>query len=84
LRCGIRAPTIPKLARRLTVDERVVRRMLDPAHETKAEKIQAALAVLGKRLTMEVEDAVLPARFQERKTEHSAILPFAKLARPHS
>jgi hypothetical protein len=30
---------------------------LDPAHETKAEKIQAALAVLGKRLTMEVEDA---------------------------
>jgi DNA-binding transcriptional regulator LsrR (DeoR family) len=47
----------PELARRLNVDERVVRRMLDPAHETKAEKIQAALAVLGKRLTMEVEDA---------------------------
>jgi len=46
-----------ELARRLNVDERVVRRMLDPAHETKAEKIQAALAVLGKRLTMEVEDA---------------------------
>jgi antitoxin HicB len=45
------------LARRLNVDERVVRRMLDPAHETKAEKIQAALTVLGKRLTMEVEDA---------------------------
>jgi antitoxin HicB len=46
-----------ELARRLKVDERVVRRMLDPAHETKAEKTQAALAVLGKRLTMEVEDA---------------------------
>jgi antitoxin HicB len=46
-----------ELARRLNVDERVVRRMLDPAHETKAEKIQAALAVLGKRLTMAVEDA---------------------------
>ena len=46
-----------ELARRLKVDERVVRRMLDPAHETKAEKIQAALAVLGKRLTMAVEDA---------------------------
>ena len=45
------------LARRLNVDERVVRRMLDPAHETKAEKIQAALAALGKRLTMDVEDA---------------------------
>jgi antitoxin HicB len=45
------------LARRLNVDERVVRRMLDPAHETKAEKIQAAFAALGKRLTMDVEDA---------------------------
>src|SRR3984893_16734476 len=46
-----------ELARRLNVNERVVRRMLDPAHETKAEKIQAALAVLGKRLTMDVDDA---------------------------
>lgn len=46
-----------ELARRLKVDERVVRRMLDPGHETKAEKIQAALAVLGKRLTMQVEAA---------------------------
>ena len=40
-----------ELARRLDVNERVVRRMLDPGHETKAENIQAALAVLGKRLT---------------------------------
>ena len=46
-----------ELARRLKVDERVVRRMLDPAHETKAEKIQAALAAMGKRLVMDVEDA---------------------------
>jgi DNA-binding transcriptional regulator LsrR (DeoR family) len=46
-----------ELARHLNVDERVVRRMPAPAHETKAEKIQAALPVLGKRLTMEVEDA---------------------------
>jgi antitoxin HicB len=46
-----------ELARRLKVDERVVRRMRDPAHETKAEKIQAVLALLGKRLSMEVEDA---------------------------
>jgi antitoxin HicB len=46
-----------ELARRLNVDERVVRRMLNPGHETKAEKIQAALAVLGKRLSMDVEDA---------------------------
>lgn len=46
-----------ELARRLGVHERVVRRMLDPEHATKAEKIQAALAVLGKQLTVEVRDA---------------------------
>jgi antitoxin HicB len=46
-----------ELARRLGVHERVIRRMLDPRHATKAEKIQAALAALGKQLTVEVRDA---------------------------
>ena len=46
-----------ELARRLGVHERVVRRMMDPQHATKAEKIQAALAVLGKQMTVEVRDA---------------------------
>jgi len=46
-----------ELARRLGVRETVVRRMLDPDHETKAEKIQAALSALGKRLAVEVQDA---------------------------
>src|SRR5438270_7431664 len=41
--------TNSELARRLGLHERVVRRMLDPEHATKAEKIQAALAVLGKQ-----------------------------------
>ncbi len=56
---AMRAEGMPNavLARRLKVNERVVRRMLDPSHETKAEKIQAALAALGKRLVMDVEDA---------------------------
>jgi antitoxin HicB len=45
------------LARRLGIHERVIRRMLDPEHATKAEKIQAALAVLGKQMTVEVRDA---------------------------
>jgi antitoxin HicB len=45
------------LARRLGVHERVIRRMLDPRHASKAEKIQAALAALGKQLTVEVRDA---------------------------
>ena len=46
-----------ELARRLGLHERVIRRMLDPEHATKAEKIQAALAVLGKQMTVEVSDA---------------------------
>src|ERR1035437_7682794 len=46
-----------ELARRLGVHERVVRRMLDPRHATKAERIQAALEVLGKQITVEVRDA---------------------------
>jgi antitoxin HicB len=49
--------TNTELARRLHVRETVVRRMLDPDHETKAEKIQMALAALGKRLAVEVQDA---------------------------
>jgi antitoxin HicB len=47
-----------ELARRLGVHERVIRRMLDPEHATKAEKVQAALAALGKQMTVEVRDAV--------------------------
>ena len=46
-----------ELARRLAVHERVIRRMLDPKHASKAEKIQAALAALGKQMTVEVRDA---------------------------
>src|ERR1700733_1169149 len=45
------------LARRLGIHERVIRRMLDPEHAPKAEKIQAALAILGKQMTVEVRDA---------------------------
>ncbi len=46
-----------QLARRLGVHERVIRRMLDPQHATKAERIQAALAALGKQMIVEVRDA---------------------------
>src|SRR5713101_9285233 len=46
-----------ELARRLGVHERVIRRMLDPQHATKAERIQAALVALGKQMTVEVRDA---------------------------
>jgi len=45
------------LARRLGVSEAVVRRMLNPRHDTRPEKIQAALAALGKRIVVTFEDA---------------------------
>ncbi len=46
-----------ELARRLGVSETVVRRMLNPKHATKPERIQAALRALGKRIVVGFEDA---------------------------
>lgn len=46
-----------ELARRLGVRETVVRRMLDPDHATKSERLQTALEALGKRIVVAVEDA---------------------------
>ncbi|HMD71077.1 MAG TPA: type II toxin-antitoxin system HicB family antitoxin [Bryobacteraceae bacterium] len=46
-----------ELARRLGVRETIVRRMLDPNHDTRPEKIQAALVALGKRVVMACDDA---------------------------
>jgi antitoxin HicB len=43
------------LAKLLKVDEKQVRRMLDPAAPTKLDQIEAALAVLGRRLVVSVE-----------------------------
>jgi antitoxin HicB len=43
-----------ELANRLGVSETLVRRMLNPKHDTKPEKIQAAL---GKRIVLTFEDA---------------------------
>lgn len=49
--------TNSELARRIGVSETVVRRMLDPDHDTKPEKLQAALEALGKRIVVTVQDA---------------------------
>ena len=46
-----------ELARRLKLRETVVRRMLDPRHDTRPEKIQAALEALGRRVVMAWDDA---------------------------
>jgi antitoxin HicB len=49
--------TNSELARRIGVRETVVRRMLDPDHDTRSEKIQAALEALGKRIVVAIDDA---------------------------
>ena len=41
------------LAQRLGVDEKAVRRMLDPRHRTAVGRIEAALRVLGQALVVE-------------------------------
>ncbi len=51
------AVTRTSLAKKLGVSETVVRRMLNPKDAAKPDKIQAALAQLGKRLVVVFEDA---------------------------
>ncbi len=46
-----------KLARQLGCDEKDVRRMLDPRHRSRITALEAALAVLGKKIIVAVENA---------------------------
>jgi len=46
-----------ELARRLKCSETVVRRMLDPKHDSKPKKLEAALAALGKRVLVSIDEA---------------------------
>ncbi|MBU2552656.1 MAG: type II toxin-antitoxin system HicB family antitoxin [Proteobacteria bacterium] len=45
------------LAQRLGCDEKEIRRMLEPHHPSKLPRLSAALSVLGKQLTVQLEDA---------------------------
>ena len=45
------------LAQRLGVDEKAVRRMLDPRHRTAVHRIEAALRMLGQELVVETRAA---------------------------
>jgi antitoxin HicB len=45
------------LSRRLGVTEAVIRRMLNPKHETKSGRIEAALRALGKEAVVYISDA---------------------------
>ena len=44
------------LSRQLGCDEKEVRRLLDPHHSSKLSRLQDALAALGKRLVLQVQD----------------------------
>lgn len=46
-----------ELARRMGVRETIVRRMLDPNHAIRPERIHAALAILGQRIVMAYDAA---------------------------
>ena len=46
-----------KLAKRLGCDEKDVRRLLDPRHNSRITALQTALAALGKKIVVTVEDA---------------------------
>jgi antitoxin HicB len=46
-----------QLARKLGVRETVVRRMLDPNHATRSERLQRVLELLGQKVVLAVEDA---------------------------
>ena len=54
-----------ELARRLGVTEAVVRRILDPGHETKDRKLSAALAAPSKEIVMAVVPRKAALRFQK-------------------
>ncbi len=46
-----------QLARKLGLDEKEIRRLLNPKHATKLSRIEDVLSRLGKRLTISLEDA---------------------------
>jgi len=47
-----------ELARRLRCDEKEVRRLLDPRHTSKLQRIESALAVVGQKLVIGLQAAV--------------------------
>jgi antitoxin HicB len=49
--------TNAELARRLRVRETIVRRLLDPRHESRAESLQKALAALGRSIVVSIDSA---------------------------
>ncbi len=49
--------TNAQLARRLRVRETIVRRLLDPSHESRAESLQTAISALGRSMVVSIASA---------------------------
>ncbi len=62
-----------ELARRLGVNDRVVRRMLDPHHGTSVNRINDALRVLGKQVVIEMQEDAAGYAAQPQPTRSSEV-----------
>jgi antitoxin HicB len=72
------------LARRLGVNEKIVRRLRDPLYKNRIDRVDKALRVLGKRIDIVVEDAADTAHStavpesSQLDRRHDNIVPFQK------
>src|SRR4029077_19428636 len=46
-----------QLARRMNVDEKEVRRLMDPTHSSKVQRVAAAVAAYGRRIRITIVEA---------------------------
>jgi antitoxin HicB len=72
-----------ELAKRLGVDEKEGRRLLDPKHPTKIQRLQEALAAVGRSLSVRVDErpGTLPQRgWRGGRANHAAAAPHRKRA----
>ena len=58
------------LAKAVSMDEKEIRRMLDPRHSSKLPRLERVLKALGKGLTISVIDAPKPPRAGERRAAY--------------
>jgi antitoxin HicB len=60
------------LAKAVSMDEKEIRRMLDPRHSSKLPRLERVLKALGKGLTISVVDAPKPPQARERRAGYRA------------
>lgn len=58
------------LAKAVSMDEKEIRRMLDPRHPSKLPRLERVLKALGKELRISVVDAAKPPQTRERRGKY--------------